>query len=225
MPEFVLGSLERKQRYKLIAGAIIPRPIALVTTLDADGRCNAAPFSAFNYVSEDPPLIVLGLQVHPDGSPQSGEEKDTTRNIRANGELVVHLVDEPMFDAMVHCAVDFPAGTSETEAVGLRLAPSRFVKPPRLADAPFALECRVAQTLDVSTFRTIAICEVISVWARDGLVDPKTLNIDLSAYQPIGRLTGASYCRTGDTIRKPIPTLSDFLIATGKQNPGSANEG
>src|SRR5690349_17088059 len=132
MAHFTLAELHRRQRYKLIAGAIVPRPIALVTTLHPDGKCNAAPFSAFNYVSEDPPLVVLGLQVHDDDGERSGEIKDTTRNILRTSEFVVNLLDESMLADMVGCATDFPPGISETDALGLRLVPSVDVSPPRI---------------------------------------------------------------------------------------------
>ena len=118
------------------ARVVVPRPIALVTTLDANGAVNAAPFSFFNVFSEDPPLVVLGLQHKADRTP-----KDTTRNIHRDGEFVVHMVDEPLALAMNDCAVDFPAGESEVAATGLATLPSVNVRVPRLAAAPFALEC------------------------------------------------------------------------------------
>jgi flavin reductase (DIM6/NTAB) family NADH-FMN oxidoreductase RutF len=95
--------LDSHDRYKLLCGVVVPRPIALVTTLDENGAVNAAPFSFFNVFSEDPPLVVLGLQHRADLSP-----KDTTRNIQRNGQFVVHMVDEALAAAMNDCAVDFP---------------------------------------------------------------------------------------------------------------------
>src|ERR1700741_299854 len=114
MSGFSLKDLSRQDRYKLLCAVVIPRPIALVTTLDENGAVNAAPFSFFNVFSENPPLIVLGLQHRPDHSP-----KDTTRNIHRNGEFVVHMVDEALSVAMNDCAVDFPSGDSEVAATGL----------------------------------------------------------------------------------------------------------
>ena len=107
--------LDPHDRYKLLCGVVVPRPIALVTTLDENGSVNAAPFSFFNVFSEDPPLLVLGLQHKADFSP-----KDTTRNIHRSGEFVVHLVDEALAAAMNDCAIDFPSGDSEVEATGWR---------------------------------------------------------------------------------------------------------
>src|ERR1700732_3011557 len=137
MSGFSLRDLSPHDRYKLLCGVVVPRPIALVTTLDANGAVNAAPFSFFNVFSEDPPLVVLGLQHRPDHGP-----KDTTRNIHRDGEFVVHLVDEALALAMNDCAIDFPAGDSEVEAAALETLPSVDVRVPRLAAAPFALECR-----------------------------------------------------------------------------------
>src|ERR1700744_2960493 len=125
MSGFLLKDLSRQDRYKLLCGVVIPRPIALVTTLDVNGAVNAAPFSFFNVFSEDPPLIVLGLQHKPDHAP-----KDTTRNIERDGEFVVHMVDEALAAAMNDCAVDFPSGESEPAAIGLATTPSVEVKVP-----------------------------------------------------------------------------------------------
>ena len=100
--------LDSHDRYKLLCGVVVPRPIALVTTLDENGAVNAAPFSFFNVFSEDPPLVVLGLQHKADLSPE-----DTTRNIHRNGQFVVHMVDEALAAAMNDCAVDFPSGTAK----------------------------------------------------------------------------------------------------------------
>ena len=100
--------LDPHDRYKLLCGVVVPRPIALVTTLDENGKVNAAPFSFFNVFSEDPPLVVLGLQHKADGSP-----KDTTRNIHRSGQFVVHMVDEALAATMNDCAVDFPSGKAK----------------------------------------------------------------------------------------------------------------
>jgi flavin reductase (DIM6/NTAB) family NADH-FMN oxidoreductase RutF len=115
MSGIAFRELDPHDRYKLLCGVVVPRPIALVTTLDANGKVNAAPFSFFNVFSDDPPLVVLGLQHKADLSP-----KDTTRNIHRSGQFVVHMVDEALAAAMNDCAVDFPYGNSEAEAMGQR---------------------------------------------------------------------------------------------------------
>jgi flavin reductase (DIM6/NTAB) family NADH-FMN oxidoreductase RutF len=188
MTGFPLHDLKPHDRYKLLCGIVVPRPIALVTTLDVNGAVNAAPFSFFNVFSEDPPLVVLGLQHKADHTP-----KDTTRNIQRSGEFVVHMMDEALASAMNDCAVDFPAGESEVAATGLATLPSVDVGVPRLAAAPFALECRRSVELAFSHRRSLLVGEVLRVHAREGLVDPANLYIDLAAYRPIGRMFGNLY--------------------------------
>jgi len=183
-----LFDLSPHERYKLLCAVVVPRPIALVTTLDSNGAVNAAPFSFFNVFSEDPALVVLGLQHKPDRTP-----KDTTRNIHRDGEFVVQMVDEALARAMNDCAIDFPSGESEVAAADLATLPSVDVRVPRLAAAPFALECRRSVALSFAPGRELLIGEVLRVHARDGLLDPATLHVDIAAYQPIGRMFGNLY--------------------------------
>lgn len=191
--QFDLSKLEAKDRYKLIAGLVVPRPIAFVTTLGTDGRHNAAPYSFFNAFSEDPPLVVLGLGVN-----VRGDDKDTAVNIRDGGEFVVNLVDEPLAEAMNFCAIDFPPGVSEVDAAGLELVPSERVAPARLEAAPVSMECVHYQTLHHGQNRYLVIGEIVMIHAKGDIVDPETLRIDRDRYAPIGRLFGGGYCRTHD---------------------------
>jgi flavin reductase (DIM6/NTAB) family NADH-FMN oxidoreductase RutF len=184
-----------QDRYKLLCGVVVPRPVALVTTLDENGAVNAAPFSFFNVFSEDPPLVVLGLQHKADFG-----LKDTTRNIHRDGEFVVHMVDEALAATMNDCAVDFPAGASEVSAAGLAILPSVDVRVPRLAVAPFALECRRHVVLAFSPGRELLVGEVLRLHAREGLVDMANMYIDLAAYRPIGRMFGNLYTYQRDTF-------------------------
>jgi len=188
MSGFPLRDLSPHDRYKLLCGVVVPRPIALVTTLDANGAVNAAPFSFFNVFSEDPPLVVLGLQHKADRGP-----KDTTRNIHRDGEFVIHMVDEALASAMNDCAADFPSGESEATAAGLATLPSVDVRVPRLAAAPFALECRRSVALAFGPGRELLVGEVLRVHARAGLLDEANMYVDLATYRPIGRLFGNLY--------------------------------
>lgn len=190
-----LRDLAPPERYKLLCAVVVPRPIALVTTLDANGKVNAAPFSFFNVFSEDPPLVVLGLQHKPDHEP-----KDTTRNIHRDGEFVVHLVDEALAAAMNDCAIDFPSGDSEVEAAALETLPSVDVRVPRLAAAPFALECRRNLALAFGPQRELLIGEVLRVHARAGLLNEARMHVDLDAYHPIGRMFGELYTTQRETF-------------------------
>jgi len=193
MTSLAFRDLAPRDRYKLLCGVVVPRPIALVTTVDANGVVNAAPFSFFNVFCEDPPLVVLGLQRHPDG-----RLKDTTRNIRRGGEFVVHMVDEALASAMNDCAVDFPSGESEVDALGLATAASAEVAVPRLTLAPFALECRREVSLAFGAGRELLVGEVLRLHAREGLLDPARMYVDMKAYRPIGRLFGNLYATQRD---------------------------
>src|SRR5258708_14932686 len=136
---FDLAAIAETNAYKLLISTVVPRPIALVTTLDASGRVNAAPFSFFNAVSSRPPVVVLGINGEgPGGSPH----KDTEQNIRDSGEFVVNLVDEVIAKRMNICAVDFPTGTGELNIADLKPLDSVAVKAPRIAEAPVAFECK-----------------------------------------------------------------------------------
>jgi flavin reductase (DIM6/NTAB) family NADH-FMN oxidoreductase RutF len=205
-----LQDLSAHDRYKILCGVVVPRPIAFVTTLDANGVVNAAPFSFFNVFSEDPPLIILGLQHKADLG-----LKDTTRNIHRDGEFVVHMVDEALATAMNDCAIDFPAGDSEVIAAGLKTLPSVDVKVPRLASAPFALECRRQVSLAFSPGRELLVGEVLRVHAREGLIDADNLHIDLAAYQPIGRLFGNIYTYQRETFVMNRESHAQWRARTG----------
>ena len=201
---FDLKSLDAPTTYKLLGGLIVPRPIALVTTRSADGRNNAAPFSFFNAVSEDPPLIVLGIGVNP-----SGNIKDTTANIRDVGEFVVNLVDEEMAEAMNLSATNFPPEVDEADVAGFELLPGEVVAPARLAAAPVSMECRRYITLQPGKERYVILGEVLMIHVADDLIDPESLRIDRERYAPIGRLFGSGYCRTNDRFEIKRMTVAE----------------
>jgi flavin reductase (DIM6/NTAB) family NADH-FMN oxidoreductase RutF len=208
---FTVGfaELAPRERYKLLCATIVPRPIALVTTLSPEGVVNAAPFSFFNVFSEEPPLVVLGLQHKAEGSP-----KDTTRLIAGSGAFVVNLVDEDLAQAMNLCAVDFPPEVSEVEAAGLALAPGIDVPVPHLADAPFALECRRTVSLAFGPQREILIGEVLRLHARAGLVDEAALRVRAEHHHPIGRLFGDLYARQRDRFALQRESYAEWQART-----------
>jgi len=182
------AAMAQRDRYKLLISLVIPRPIALVTTLGPTGIVNAAPFSFFNLFSESPPLCVLGLQSKPDKS-----LKDTSAHIRDRGAFVVNLVDEALGERMNICAIDFPPEISEIDAANLTLLPSEKVAIPRIAEAPAALECRHYTTLEVSAERRLAVGEIVHIHVREGIVDPEKLYVDMKQYRPLARLYGNFY--------------------------------
>ncbi|MEM9784459.1 MAG: flavin reductase family protein [Pseudomonadota bacterium] len=194
------AALDPKSCYKLLIATVLPRPIAWVTTVSGEGVVNAAPYSFFNVFGEKPALIVLGLQHRADGSP-----KDTTRNIRASGEFVVNILTPDLAGEMVETAALYPADRSEPEAVGLALAPSLHVAPPRLAAAPVAFECRRLTGLSFSGDRELCIGEALAIEARDGLIDPETLHVDWQGAFPLARLFGPRYGRVEEIAPLTIP--------------------
>ncbi|SFI30621.1 NADH-FMN oxidoreductase RutF, flavin reductase (DIM6/NTAB) family [Bosea sp. OK403] len=204
------ADLEPRERYKLLCASVTPRPIALVTCVSPEGVVNAAPFSFFNVFSEDPALVVLGLQHGPGNHP-----KDTTRHIAAAGEFVVNLVDEGLAEAMNICAIDFPPEVSEIDAAGLSLLPGVSVAVPRIAEAPFALECRKQVSLAFSPTRELLIGEVVRIHARAGLVDPKTLRVSMSDYKPVGRMFGDGYSRQNDRFDLRRGNYAGWLAKQG----------
>ncbi len=185
-------TLTAYQRYKLMASLIVPRPIALVTTLGPTGVVNAAPFSLFNMMGEDPPIVMLSVNRLHDGG-----LKDTAVNIERNREFVVHLSDEPMAEQMHRCGDRLSADQSELEHVGLHTRPSLRVAPPCIAEAPVAFECTLWETLQTET-RQIFIGRVLMLHARDGLVDTETWRVRLQDYHPVARFGASFYIRTRD---------------------------
>ena len=188
--EIDIEALAARDRYKLMAGLIVPRPIALVTTVSAGGVMNAAPFSMFNMLGEDPPLVLLSINRRDDES-----RKDTAVNIRRTGEFVVHMTDEPMAHKMHRCGDILPSEVSELVHAGLTSAPSNRVAPVRIVEAPVALECTLYETLE-TTSREIFLGQVRWMHVRDGLVDRGSWRVNLDAYLPIARMGGWSYANT-----------------------------
>jgi flavin reductase (DIM6/NTAB) family NADH-FMN oxidoreductase RutF len=190
--------------YRLLVSVVVPRPIALVTTLGEAGA-NAAPFSFFNAVCSDPPMVAFSAGVHP------GREKDTVRNLRVVPEFVVHLVSETLAGAMNVCAIEFPEGEDEIAAAGLTRLPAARVRPPRIAEAPVHLECRVAHVLPLGRDpHHLVIGEVVQVQVRDDLVGPRH-EVDVQRLAPIGRLGGrGGYCHVRDTFEMPRIRYADW---------------
>ena len=198
MTEIDFQHITAYQRYKLMASLIVPRPIALVTTLGPTGVANAAPFSMFNMVGEDPPILMISVnRLH------DGRLKDTAANILHNGEFVVHISDEPMAQKMHACGEAFPSDVSELAAVGLTPIPSHSVAPPRIAEAPVAFECVLHEKLETDS-RYVFIGRVQWLAARAGLVDTEAWRVNLRDYHPVARFGASFYTRTSDRF-----TLSD----------------
>jgi flavin reductase (DIM6/NTAB) family NADH-FMN oxidoreductase RutF len=195
------AQLSQPDRYKLLIGAIVPRPIALVSSCSPAGALNLAPFSFFNGVSSAPMTLLFCPANKPDGG-----EKDTLRNALPPGEggvgeFVVNVAVEEYERRMAACAEPLPYGESEFDLSGLTPAPSVRVRPPRVAESPVSFECRTLRVLrlnpGVPGGGNIVIGEVVQVHIRDGVVDARW-HVDAAALRAIGRMGGRGYCRTGD---------------------------
>ncbi len=182
----LLGAYER---YKLMASLIVPRPIALVTTLGVNGIANAAPFSMFNMVGEDPPILMLSINRLSDG-----RLKDTAANILASGEFVVHMTDEAMAQQMHACGEALPSDVSELTHVGFTSTPSHTITPPRIVQAPVAFECVLHEKMETES-RYVFIGRVKWMAAREGLIDTQAWRVNLRDYHPVARF-GASFYTT-----------------------------
>ncbi|MBY3422506.1 flavin reductase family protein [Rhizobium laguerreae] len=201
-----LHDLNSRQRYWLITGSVGPRPIGLVTSINPGGQCNAAPFSAFNYLSEEPALLAIGIDLYGDESHRPGERKDTLSNIVVSGEFVINMVDEPMLERAVRCGTDHPSHVSEINEVGFTLAPSTVIAVPRIEEAPIAWECRLFKILECAESRSIVLGEIVGMHFRDEILDEKAMRVRVDRYNPVGRLGGPTYCRTTDRFVVPVPS-------------------
>jgi flavin reductase (DIM6/NTAB) family NADH-FMN oxidoreductase RutF len=192
MTEVDFQAITTYQRYKLMASLIVPRPIALATTLGSNGVANAAPFSMFNMIGEDPPILMLSIN-----RLQDGRLKDTAANILASGEFVVHIPDESMAAKMHACGENFPSDVSELTQVGLTPVASHTVKPPRIQEAPVAFECVLHEKLETPS-RYVFIGRIQWLAARDGLIDTQAWRVNLRDYHPVGRFGASFYTRTNE---------------------------
>ena len=191
MPDVDFTAIGEYERYKLMASLIVPRPIAFVTTVDPQGVVNAAPFSMFCMLGEEPPLLLVSLNRSADS------RRDTARNIESSGEFVVHMVDEALTEAADRCAEKLPHGVSELEAVGLSTRPSQKVVPPTIEAAPVAFECVLHETL-LTESREIVIGRIVSLHTRDDLIDTDAWRVRLADYAPVARFGASFYTTTRD---------------------------
>ena len=194
---FDLAAMSKADTYKLLASVILPRPIAWVVSRDEEGAVNAAPFSFFNIVSSDPPLVAISFSKAPDR-----EGKDSLANIRAREEFVVNMVPESLAEAMNVTATNAPRGTDETQLAGLKLIKCEVVDVPRIERSPVALECRLWQVIEPGGASTIVLAKVVYVHVRESaFADLAKLYIDPAQMRLIGRMHGAGgYCTTRDTF-------------------------
>ena len=185
--------LPAEQSYRLLTGIVVPRPVAWVTTLSATGSVNLAPFSAFMMVSPKPPLLAISV------GRKGSIYKDTGSNILAGEEYVVHIADQALLEPLHLSSIEHPPDVSEVEELGLATLPSVHVKPPRLAAAPIAMECRLRHCIEFGETRSrLLVGEVVLIHVRDGLL--QNGKIDTKALDPVCRLGGPRYATLGDIV-------------------------
>ncbi len=204
---FDFTCLPDEDRYRLLTNFVGPRPIALVSTIDDKGRHNAAPMSFFNVFSHEPPILILGIQPREDGQP-----KDTVANLRRSGEFVVHMVDMSIAKAMLITGRDLPPGEDEIALAGLTTSSSRQVTPPRITEAPCAMECRVEQIIDYPR-RAIILGRVVEMFVRDDCLDTRGRYVNPKTYQPIARLHADNYVTSDRQIVLEDETEGTVCIA------------
>lgn len=188
--------------YHLLVGIVTPRPIGWVTSLDSEGHVNLAPYSFFNVFGSNPPVVVFSPTVR-----RTGTQKDTLLNVRANGEFVLNTAVESLVEAVNLTSAEIPYGASEAELAGLTLIPSTHVKPPRVAESPTHLECRVRQIIPVGEgplSANLVIGEILAIHVDDSVLD-ESKRIDPRKLKAIGRLGGEWYCKTTDIFALKRP--------------------
>ena len=197
--------LSARERYRLMIGTVVPRPIALVTTVSPEGHVNAAPFSFFNCLSADPPILALGVENHPDMS-----FKDTALNIRLTEVFTVNIVSHAIAEAMHVCAVPFTADHDELHAAGLTAMPGTMVVSPWIKEAPASFECRRHVTLELGKSRQIILGEIVFAHYQNDVIDVERMRIDPAKLDAIARLGGNTCSTIRDRFEMLTPTLEEY---------------
>ena len=195
--------------YKLLIGSVVPRPIAWVSSVDAAGVRNLAPFSYFMAITHDPPTIAFSSG--PRGAEIGGGvrgKKDTLHNVEVTREFVVNVVDDALAEAMNVTSGDYTPDVDEFTQAGLVAAPSVKVKPPRVAAAPVNMECRLAQIIPVGNLpHHLIVGEIVHMHVRDDVFDPATGRLDMHRLKPVGRLAGHLYTHVHDIFEMKRPAV------------------
>jgi flavin reductase (DIM6/NTAB) family NADH-FMN oxidoreductase RutF len=201
--EIAPDALPRNSIYKILIGSVVPRPIGWISTVNASGQPNLAPFSFFNVVCSSPPTVLFCPMIRS----TDGNTKDTLNNVKATGEFVVNIVSEELASSMVATSVEIAADVNEFELTGLATSPSVAVRPPRVAESPIHFECKVSQIVEVGNQPgggSVILGEIVHLH-----VDKRVLigedKIDLAALKPIGRLAGSAYTRVTDLFEMVRP--------------------
>ncbi|OYD09589.1 flavin reductase family protein [Paludifilum halophilum] len=189
------GTLSERENYKFLIGSIIPRPIAFVTTLSEKGVLNGAPFSFFNVVTSQPPMISVSIQR------KNGQQKDTVRNAYFQKAFVVHITDESYIEAVNQTAANLKPDESEIKAAGLTPVKSEIIDVPGIHEAKIRLECRLEKVISLGEEETscdLLIGRVVCYHIDDNLYDNG--RIDAALFKPVSRLAGSNYAKLGEVF-------------------------
>jgi len=186
--EFVVKETDGDTLYKLVLGLVVPRPIGWVSTVSREGIQNIAPFSFFNAVNDEPPVLMISVSNRDDNS-----LKDTVKNILDTREFVINTVSEDLFEKMLITGEEFPPEVNEFEEAGLTPEPSKFVKAPRIKEAKVSFECKLYKYVPVYDMHVI-FGEALLIRVNDEVLDAN-LNVNYEKYRPIGRLGGKYYVK------------------------------
>ena len=206
--QFDVDTMAATDRYELLLGTVVPRPIALVTTISSGGTINAAPYSLFNVMGHDPAVAMISVLAHP-----GGRLKDTANNILETKEFVINLVSEPVAEAMNITCIDAPPGTNELELAKLRIEPSVKVKPPRVSESPVAFECRFLTSLSFGPNQAIIVGQIVHAYVEDRLVrDSARGLVDTPELKLVGGMHDAKwYARLSDRFEMERPTWAEWV--------------
>ncbi len=193
--------------YKLLVGSVVPRPIAFVSSMDAEGVRNLAPFSFFTVASANPPIVCFCPMIRGNAANSLPPTKDTLRNILATREFVVNIVSEEFAVQMNACSAELPPEVDEFMVSGLTPLASDLVRPPRVAESHVQMECRLRQVVHVSTGPlggSLVLGEVLRFHVREALLN--NFRVDPEKLHAIGRMAGSTYARTRDRFDMERPS-------------------
>ena len=205
--EFDISEMNAPLRYNLLISLVTPRPIAFISTLSDKGIPNAAPFSFFNLMGNDPPIVAIGIGKD---ETRKNDLKDSGYNIQKTKEFVINIVNESILEQVNITSVDFPPEVDESEIAGLTKLPSIKVKPPRIAESPANLECRLAGTIEIGNTRII-LGEIIYLHIKKEFLDHENQTIHTDLISPVGRMNkNGVYTRTTDLFNLPRLSLKEW---------------
>ena len=216
MPTFDPANMRGRDIYMLMIGTIVPRPIAFITSINAEGVVNLAPFSYFNGITSKPPLIsvsighrkIIGQLV----------KKDTLRNIEATGEFVVNIAHEELAKQLNQTSAEYPPDVSELSEVGLTTVASDVVSPPRVAQCRVAMECKLERVVMLGRpkpLNGLVIGEVVRWHVDDNAWDDEAQRVDIERLQPLSRLGGSSFGLTREPFSLPRPDWASKGFSKG----------